>query len=359
MTRPKRILVADDDKALRNLLYDILTTWGHEVEIAEDGFEALAKLELDIDLLVTDAMMPGLDGFEVVRQARASEKFADLPIIMVTGLTSREDRIRAAEVGANDFISKPLDFTELNLRTKSLLRMKEMHDNLKENKIELERTVEKRTESLRRTLSELVSQQRQLRDANLESIHRLVVATEYRDADTAAHIRRMSQISALLARKIRLSPKDVELVLHASPMHDIGKIATPVEILLKPGKLNAEEWDIMRKHTHVGADILKDSSSQLLRTGELIAISHHEKWNGKGYPNGLAGEDIPIEGRVCAVADVFDALTSKRPYKEAFSTEESLAIIQNESGKHFDPRLVEALSDSIEEVVEVRHKFEN
>jgi putative two-component system response regulator len=353
----KRILVADDDSGIRGVLYEFLTMLGFEIEMASDGFETLAKMELDIDLLITDANMPGLDGFEVVRRVRANPNISDVPIIMITGSSERGDRILAAEAGVNDFITKPIDFTELQLRTKTLLKMKEMYDALKRHKEELEQTVVRRTESLRKALDQLVSEQRSLRDANLESIQRLVVATEYRDRGTAAHIRRMSQVSAILARKVRMTPLEVELILHASPMHDIGKIATPEEILLKPGKLEEHEWQVMRQHTHIGADILKDSPFDLLKAGEIIAISHHERWDGLGYPNKLSGESIPIEGRICAVADVFDALTSERSYKRAFSIDESVKIIQEEAGSHFDPKVVDALMAALPEVVEIRQRI--
>lgn len=339
----KRILIADDDPGIRSMLEEVLTAWGHEVEVAEDGFEALAKVELDIDLLMTDAAMPGMDGFGVVKRLRSDDRYHDLPIVMITGSTERQDRIRAAEAGVNDFITKPIDFTELQLRTTSLLRMKEMYDSLKHNKSLLEQTIARRTESLRRTLDELVGQQRQLRDANIEAIHRLVTATEYRDRGTGAHIRRMSGLSAKLARRMKLSPTDVELLHNASPMHDIGKITIPEEILLKPASLSEQEWGVMRLHTTVGGDILKESSIPLLRMGETIALSHHERWDGTGYPHKLKGESIPLEGRICAVADVFDALTHARPYKPAYSVENSLKMIVDSAGSHLDPTVVDAL----------------
>lgn len=357
MEKPKRILIADDDAAIRDVLREFLRSMGYEVETASDGFEALAKLELDIDLVLTDANMPGLDGYEVVRRIREDKSKDHLPVMMVTGSHDRDDRIRAAEVGVTDFITKPVDYTELHLRTKAMIRMKEMYDRLQNHKAELEQMVARRTESLRIALEKLVEQQRTLREANLESIQRLVVATEYKERGTAAHIRRIGEISAILARGVRMFPGEVELIAHASPMHDIGKIGTPEEILLKPARLSIPEWEVMRRHTHIGADILRDSPFDLLRVGERIAISHHERWDGKGYPNGLSGESIPIEGRVCAVADVFDALTSRRPYKEAFSVEDSLRIIEDEAGKHFDPRVVEALLANLKEVVGVKEKW--
>jgi len=356
MEKLKRILIADDEPGIRNVMREILRSMDYEVETAADGYEALAKLELDIDLVITDAMMPGMDGFEVVRRIRADSRFDHLPVIMVTGSTDVGDRVRAAEAGVTDFITKPVDYTELRLRTKTLLRMKEMYDAMKSHKAELELTVSRRTESLRIALEQLVAQQRTLREANLESIQRLVAATEYKERGTAAHIRRIGHFSSIIARKIKLSPSDVELIHYASPMHDIGKIGTPESILMKPSSLDEAEWVVMRQHTNIGADILRDSSFELLQMGERIAISHHEKWDGTGYPNKLSGEAIPIEGRICAVVDVFDALTSKRPYKEAYTVEASLKIIQDESGRHFDPQMVDALIGSMTEVMEVKEK---
>ncbi len=351
---PRRILVVDDQIGVRNMIRSILESIGHEVEIAKDGFEALAKLELDIDLVFLDVQMPGIDGFEVARRIRESPRHWDIPILMVTGRANREDRIRAVEAGANDFIAKPFDFTEINVRTDSLLRMKDANDALKSHKIELQETVKRRTSALRKALDDTVNTQRKLEEAYLETIHRLVVAAEFKDSGTAAHIRRMSRFSAMLAREINLPPSEIELIWHASPMHDIGKIGTPEDILLKPGKLNDDEWVMMKQHTLYGARILEDSSSKLLKAGEIIALSHHERWDGSGYPNGLAGEEIHLWGRISAVADVFDALTSKRPYKIAFSNETALDIIQEISGKHLDPKLVEIFISNMDEVVKIQ-----
>ncbi len=356
MDDKRRILVADDDEHIRTVIAEILSSFGHEVETAADGFEAMAKLELDIDLVLTDAMMPGMDGFEVAAKIRSDSRFADLPIIMITGSTDRRDRVRSAEVGVNDFISKPVDYTELYLRTTTLLKMKTMYDALKNNKVDLERKIERRTEALRAALDKVVEQQRHLHAANLETIHRLVNATEFKDRGTAAHIKRIGQIGAFLARKMKLAPNVVELILYASPMHDIGKIGTPEELLLRPGPLNEEEWVVMRQHTTIGAHILKESTFPLLQMGERIALSHHEKWNGKGYPAGLSEEEIPIEARICAVADVFDALTSERPYKKAFSHRDAFEMIRIERGEHFDPTVVDVMLGNIKEVVAIKER---
>ena len=298
--------------------------------------------------------MGGMDGFELVQHVRSHPRFKDIPVIMVTGMSTRKDRIRAVEVGANDFVAKPFDLTEIRVRIASVLRVKDAHDELKRHKTELEQLVAQRTDALRRALDEMVETQRQLQAAYIETINRLVVAAEYKDAGTAGHIQRMSRYSALLARKIDLPPSEVELILRASPMHDIGKIGTPEEILLKPGKLTEDEWQLMKLHPVIGSDILRDSTSKLLKAGEIIAASHHEKWNGRGYPNGLGGEDIPLWGRICAVADVFDALTSERPYKRAYSNDVAIRILKEGSGSHFDPHLADVFLQNMAEVITIQ-----
>ncbi len=357
MDRPKRILIVDDDPKILGLLADMVTSLEHEVETAKDGFEAMAKVGLDIDLILLDINMPGMDGLEVARSIRKQYLANELPIIMVTGMATREDRIGAVNAGANDFVAKPFDLTEIRVRMKSLLGMKVAHDTLRRHKDQLEEIVQRRTQSLRTALDDVVEAQRRLRAANLETIQRLVVAAEYKDMGSAAHIQRMSEFSALIARKLRLSPQRIELIYHASPMHDIGKIGMPQEILLKPGKLNRREWRHIKRHPTIGAKILQKSTSQLLRLGEIIALTHHEKWDGSGYPKGLRGTEIPIEGRISAVADVFDALTNKRPYKEAFSNDKAFQILWNGRGKHFDPELVDLFISSVDEIVEIQSAF--
>ncbi len=354
MNEPNRVLVVDDEEDIRESLREMLEFLGHHVETASNGHEALAKLESGFDLVLTDVVMPGIDGFEVVETIRKKYSVYDLPIIMVTGMSGRQDRLRAVEVGANDFISKPFDLTEIKARSSSLLQMKDAQDALKRHQVELESTVRQRTAALREALDEMVETQNQLRSAHLETIQRLVSAAEFKDRDTSNHIQRMSRYCALIANKLHLPPHEVELILHASPMHDIGKIGTPEEILLKPGKLNAEEWKLMRKHTLYGRQILRDSSSELLQAGEIIALTHHERWDGMGYPNGLAGDEIPVWGRICAVADVFDALTSERPYKRAFSNEEAVRLLVEGRGKQFDPQLVDIFVNNFDNVLDIQ-----
>ena len=357
ITQPKRILVIDDDRQNCDLLEAMLKMLGHESEIAMDGFEALGKLSLDIDLVLLDVMMPGMDGFEVARQIRSNPQYCDLPIIIVTALGSKEDRLRAVEAGANDFISKPIDKIELRVRTTTLLKMKEHQDALKQYQNELEDKVEKRTSELRQSLLDKVHAHREIYQAYLDTIRRLALAAEYKDEDTADHIKRMSSYSTLLAQRLNLPPGEVELICYASPMHDVGKIGIPDHILLKAGGFNPEEWVVMKQHTVIGGYILQNSGSKLLQAGEVIALSHHEKWDGSGYPKGLAGENIPLWGRICAVADVFDALASKRPYKEAFSNEKSLEIMKEKRGTHFDPKLVDLFMGNLDEVFAIQEKY--
>ncbi len=357
MNKPKRILIVDDEELNRDLLQAMIESLGYEVETASDGVEALAKMRIDIDLVLMDVMMPDMDGFETTRRIRKDYNENQLPIVMVTALKEKEDHLRAVKAGANDFISKPVDKIELEVRTASLLKMKEAQDAIIHYQAELETKVEKRTEQLRHALNESVEAQRETKKANIETIHRLVVAAEYKDEDTANHIMRMSSYCEILAKSLHIPPGDIELVHLASPLHDVGKIGTPDNILFKPGKHTAEEFEIMKQHTVFGGRILNNSTSKLLQAGEVIALSHHEKWDGSGYPKGLAGKDIPLWGRICAVADVFDALSSKRPYKEAFSKEKTLEIMKESRGKHFEPKLMDLFLENIDKVLVVQKKY--
>ncbi|HWP92070.1 MAG TPA: HD domain-containing phosphohydrolase [Thermodesulfobacteriota bacterium] len=355
---PKRILIVDDEEANRELLRTLLESFGHEAEIAEDGFEALAKFKLDIDLILLDVNMPGMDGFTVARSIRKDSDYGNIPILMVTALTSKTDRLRAVEAGANDFITKPVDVTELKVRMTSLLKVKEAQDFMKQQQEELERTVEKRTATLRQSLESLAKAHRATYEAHLDTVRCLAVAAEYKDENTANHIHRMSHYSALLAQGLHLPPDEVELILHASKMHDVGKIGIPDAILLKPDKLTPEEWEMMKQHTIIGARILDGSISEILKAGKVMAISHHEKWDGTGYPNGLAGEDIPLWGRICAVADVFDAVTSERPYRKALPNEKAYDMLREGRGAHFDSHIVDVFFDKLDQVETIQKKFQ-
>lgn len=356
----KKILVVDDEMLNRKVLKGFLDALGYSPELASTGQEALDVLDDSFDLVLMDIMMPVMDGYDAVKAIRENPKFEEIPVIMVTALSSIEDRLKAVECGANDFITKPIDKTELRVRTASLLKMKAARDEVKRYQGELEDMVNVRTQALQLALENLQSLQLATQEAHHETILRLSFAAEYKDEDTASHIQRMSLVCAMLAQKLGMGKDEVRLVLQASPMHDVGKIGIPDKILLKPGKLDAEEWAIMKQHPEIGQRILSNSSADLLQAGEIIAMTHHERWDGSGYPKGLAGEDIHLYGRICAVADVFDALISRRPYKEPFPMDKALAIMREGRGSHFDPKILDIFLDNIDKVqaIAAEHKDE-
>jgi len=346
-SRAPKIMVVDDEILNRKLIEAMLKPQGYEVQVAVDGEDCLAKIELDPpDLILMDIMMPNLNGFEVVTRLKAKEKLALIPVVMVTALQDVNDRVKALEVGADDFLTKPVDRMELRARVRSLLKVKAYNDHMVNYRQALEDEVAKQTKALTQANSKL-------RDASLETIFRLARAAEYKDEDTGNHIVSMSRISAFLAERLGLNEVAVERILYASPMHDIGKIGIPDRILLKSGPLNDEEWSLMRMHTVFGGQILEGSDIGFLRLGEVIALTHHEKWDGSGYPNGLSGKKIPLAGRIVAVADVFDALMSKRPYKPALSIEQTVDIIKGGRGSHFDPAVVDVFLEHLPEIIKL------
>jgi putative two-component system response regulator len=343
-----RILAVDDEE--RNLLVikAMLAPLGHEIVLARDGYEGLAIASQDhIDLILLDVTMPGIDGFKVASQLKHNEATKMIPIVMVTALGDVEHRVKALEAGADDFLCKPVDSTELQVRVRTLLQVKAYHDHMRNYQQELETEVTKRT-------AELAAAFRKLRTSAMDTVNRLSAAAEYRDEDTGSHIVRIGLSAAAIARTLGLDADTVDRMLYSAPMHDIGKIGIPDHILLKPGKLDPDEWTIMKQHTLIGAKILAGSDHGFIQTGEQIARTHHEKWDGSGYPEGLSGPDIPIEGRITAIADVFDALTTERPYKEAFSLEKSLGIVVDGRGTHFDPEVVDAFLESKDEILAIK-----
>lgn len=351
------ILIVDDAEFNRELLETLLTGWGYACELAASGAEALEKIGSEIDLVLMDVHMPEMDGLEATRRIRCDPAQGDLPIIIVTALSGKQERLRAVEAGANDFVEKPIDKTELQVRIASLLKLKVGQDQIKRNKIELERSVELRTEELRSALEMMADAQAREHEAHIDTIGRLAIAAEYRDENTANHIRRVGEYCAVIAQALQLPLYDVESLRKASPMHDVGKIGIPDGVLLKPGKFTLGERRQMEQHTLIGARILGGSSSELLQIGECIALTHHEKWDGSGYPRGLAGEAIPLYGRICAVADVFDALTSERPYKDAFSNENALAILREGRGTHFDPAILDVFLANFNAVLRIQREY--
>ncbi len=315
------------------------------------------------DVVLLDIMMPEISGLDLLEQIRADEYFADLPVIILTASSDQQTKIDALGRGATDFLSKPVDPVELAPRIRNALCVKAHQDHLRNYACELEKEVSARTAALKAAQDEL--------------IHCLARAAEYRDDDTGQHVKRVGLYAELVARKLGLDDAYIQLLTNAAPLHDIGKIGIPDSILLKPGKLEPDEWEQMQKHcgygkrivesqvsaeematfrTHTdqGARLLTGSSSPVLRMAARIALTHHERWDGSGYPLGLVGEDIPLEGRIVAVADVFDALSSKRPYKPAFSVDKCFAIIEEQRGKQFDPQVVDAFFARRDAVVEVQ-----
>jgi putative two-component system response regulator len=345
------ILVVDDQPQNIELLEAYLIPQGYAIIKAANGEEALEMLSGNkIDLILLDVMMPGMDGFEVTRRIRRDDKNRLLPIILVTALRETEDRVKGIEAGCDDFISKPVDKMELLARVRSLLKVKAYNDLTSNYQKELEFEVTGRTEQLKRAFE-------QIKEASLDTIYRLSMASEYKDEETGAHIKRISRYSAAVSRHLGLDESTVETILYAAPMHDLGKIGIPDIILVKPAKLDPIEWEIMKLHTVIGAKILKGSDAEFIKLGETIARSHHEKWDGSGYPDGLKGIEIPIAGRIVAIADVFDALTSKRPYKEPFSVEKSLDIIKEGKGSHFDPDVVDAFLAIQDEILTIKKQY--
>ncbi|MDR0621161.1 MAG: response regulator [Deltaproteobacteria bacterium] len=343
-TKHPKVMVVDDELLNLKLIAAMLKPQGYEVILANDGKECLAKALADPpDLILLDIMMPGMNGFEVCAHLKKEESLAQVPVVMVTALQDVNDRVKALDEGADDFLTKPVDRMELRARVRSLLKVKAYNDHMVNYRQELESEVKRRT-------LELAKAHEKLRGASLETIFRLSRAAEFKDEDTGAHIISMSRISARLASRMGLSDQTVESILYASPMHDIGKIGIPDRILLKNGPLNEEEWSIMRLHTIYGGQILENSDIGFLRLGEVIATTHHEKVDGSGYPKGLKGREIPLAGRIVAVADVFDALMSRRPYKPAFSVDQAINIIKEGRGRHFDCDVVDVFLGDLPEL---------
>ena len=352
-----RALVVDDDPEFRFLHAELLKGFGYAVNMAANGIEALALMSPSVDLVIMDGDMPEMDGFEVARRIRSDPQIGDVPIVMVTGLAGREDRLKAFDFSINDVVRKPIDPAELQLRARWLVSLKAAQHEIKAHGRKLEEEIDIRTRDLRDALAEVQAARLRTHEAHMDTIHRLTLAGEYKDRDTADHVERIGWFSEVVARRLKLPEKIIEVIRHAAPMHDVGKIGIPDAILLKPGKLDAEEMKLMRSHAIIGAQILADSTSEVIQMGQRIALAHHERWDGRGYPNGIAGEEIPLEARICAVVDVFDAVTLDRPYRKALPHDEVITMIVRDSGNHFDTDVLDAFMDSIEEIKEVQARF--
>jgi putative two-component system response regulator len=322
-TRPVLLLVDDEPlnlQVLRQILQD-----EYRLLFAKDGMKALElAVKEQPALILLDVMMPQLSGHDVCRRLKQNPLTLNIPVIFVTALAEDIDEVQGFDAGAVDYITKPVSPLVVRARIKTHLTLVSVNE---------------------------------LKETRLQIVQRLGMAAEYKDNETGRHVIRMSHYSRIIALAAGFSPAFADDVLHAAPMHDIGKIGVPDSVLRKPGKFTEEEWVIMRKHPEIGATIIGHHSTGLLKMAHLMALTHHEKWDGTGYPYQLAGEDIPIEGRIVAIADVFDALTTERPYKQAWSVEDAVAHLKTEAGHHFDPALIPMFLDHISEIIEIKERW--
>ncbi|MGE5476898.1 MAG: HD-GYP domain-containing protein [Bacteroidales bacterium] len=337
------VQIVDDNDTNLMLFEQLALRIGPDVEVATfaDPLVALEACRASVpDMIVVDYMMPGMDGHQYVQAVRKLPGMRDVPIVMVTAAAERSVRQKALELGVTDFLAKPVDPAEARVRFANLLALRRGHLQLRDRNRWL-------ADEVRKATATVIEREQEL-------ILRLSKAAEFRDPETGAHIVRMARYSELIARRMGLEPEFCDLILKAAPMHDLGKLGIPDGILLKPGKLTEEEFSVMTKHPLIGHEILSNSDSQLIQLGAEIALSHHEKFDGTGYPNKLAGEAIPLSGRIVAVADVFDALTSERPYKAAWPVEKARALLEENSGSHFDPACVAAFLAEWDQVLRIR-----
>ena len=331
-TGKQTVLIVDDMPENIDLLSSLLTPF-YKVKVANNGERAL-KIAIQSlpEIILLDIMMPDMDGYEVCHLLKQEPRTRPIPVIFITAMTGIEEEKRGFELGAVDYITKPLSPPIVLARVRTQLQIYDQNRALEEK-------VKQRTS--------------ELDQSRLEIIRRLGRAAEYRDNETGLHVIRMSYYSRIIAKGIGMDDNEADIILNAAPMHDVGKIGIPDTILLKPGPLDDAERTIMQKHAEFGAEIIGEHENILLKSARSAALTHHERWDGKGYPAGLAGEDIPVIGRILAIADVFDALLSDRPYKKAWPLERALELMRNEAGSHFDPQLVRVFMNGIDEVKEI------
>ena len=336
-----RILIVDDQDSNVLLLEKLLAAAGYTNILSTTDANLVADLYRGFrpDMLLLDLHMPAKDGFEIMEDLRRDASDDYLPILVLTADITRTTRLRALEAGAKDFLTKPFDQLEAGNRIRNMLEVRLLYADLKNQNAILEEKVRDRT--------------RELRETRLEIIHRLGRAAEFRDEGTGIHLMRISQFSRCLSKAAGLPDHEIDLIFSASPMHDIGKIGIPDRILFKTSGLDEEEWGIMKTHTTIGADLLSGHDSALMKAAAVIALTHHERWDGCGYPTGLKGIDIPVEGRIVALCDVFDALISRRPYKEQWSLEDAVREIDRGRETAFDPHLVGCFHHALVEIQEI------
>jgi putative two-component system response regulator len=334
-----RILIVDDEPVNVVLLERVLRQAGYQWLTGTTDPRQVASLreEKAPDIILLDLQMPYLTGFDVLEQLQADKEAAYLPVLVLTADITPSARQRALSGGAKDFVTKPFDQVEVLLRVRNLLETRLLHLRQRDQNRLLEEKVKERTRDLERSQGEM--------------LQRLAEAAEFRDDDTGQHTQRVGEMAAQLTRELGLGDQRAQLIFHAAPLHDVGKIGIADAILLKPGKLAPEEFEIMKTHAAIGAALLKEGHSPLVQMAHVIALTHHEKWDGSGYPQGLRGQDIPIEGRITAVVDVFDALTHERPYKNAWPIHHALAEIEAAAGAHFDPEVTRAFQKMLQNVL--------
>ncbi len=355
-TGSPRVLVVDDEEPIRRVIARLLQRNGYETETASDGDEAMRLLkEKDFVLVLTDMDMPGTSGLDLITQIGAG--FEDIATVMVTGMDDAELANSALEIGAYGYIIKPFEPNEILINVMNALRRRSLEIENRAHRLRLEQMVRDRTAELWEAIARLEKAEKNLRVSREETIQRLSIAAEFRDDETAQHIQRMSRYCGLLARKAGEDSERCELLRVASLMHDVGKIGIPDQILLKPGPLTSEERTIMEQHAEIGYRILAGSQSELLRLAAEIAWTHHEHVDGSGYPLGISSEEIPLEGRIAAIADVFDALSSDRVYKKAFPLGQAIDIMREGRGAHFDAKLLDLFLDSMDEVLAIREQY--
>ncbi len=337
-----RVLIIDDAQANVTMLEKMLDNAGYTSVLGiTDAREAIGIYEsFQPDIVLLDINMPHLNGYQVMEKINEVKKDAYLPILVLTAQHDKETCYRALHAGAKDFLTKPFDQTEALIRIQNMLETKFLHKQVAHQNILLEQKVEARTQELHKS--------------RLDIIRRLSLAAEYKDSQTGYHIIRMSKMCELIGRAFGMPNQEADLLLNASPMHDIGKLGIPDNVLLKPGKLERDEYEIIKTHTLIGAKLLDNPSSRLMYMAREIALAHHERWDGAGYPNKLKGAEIPLPARIAALADVFDALTSVRSYKDQWNMNDAVKYIQSNKGSHFDPELVDVFGTITDDIIAIK-----